>query len=58
MNTYFVKGTYKGDYGRVIDFDIVFDLRPVNAENFMRQLRLKLGVEKHRKISIENIVKL
>lgn len=58
MNTYFVKGTYETGAGRIKDFDIVFDLRPVNAENFNRQIRLELGLSQHTRLWIENVVKL
>lgn len=58
MNTYFVKGMYTGEYGEDIDFGIVFDLRPVNAENFKRQIRLELGINKYQRFYIHEIVKL
>lgn len=58
MNTYFVKGKYETGAGRIINFDIVFDLRPVNAENFERQVRSELGISKYQRFYIEHIVKL
>lgn len=58
MSTYFVKGTYKTMAGYECDFDIVFDLRPVSADNFKRQIRLELGLNKHHQYVIHNIVKL
>lgn len=58
MSTYFVKGTYITPAGYAYDFDIIFDLRPVNAENFKRQIRLELGLNKHQQYKIYNIVKL
>lgn len=58
MNTYFVKGRYIGEYAQEIDFEIVFDLRPVNAENFKRQVRSELGINKYKRFYIEQIVKL
>lgn len=58
MNTYFVRGRYIGEYAKEIDFGIVFDLRPVNAENFKRQIYLELGINKYQRLYIEQIVKL
>lgn len=57
MKTYFVTGAYRTD-GYTNKFDIVFDLRPVNAENFKKQIRLELGINKHATLWIENVVKL
>lgn len=58
MNTYFVKGIYTTPAGYTYDFDIVFDLRPVNAENFRRQIRLELDLNEFSRYEIHNIVKL
>jgi hypothetical protein len=58
MNTYFVKGRYIGEYAQEIDFGIVFDLCPVNAENFKRQIYLELGINKYQRLYIEQIVRL
>lgn len=58
MSTYFVKGTYQTNSGYTSDFDIVFDLRPVTAENFLKQVRKELGISSVRSIYIENVVKL
>lgn len=58
MSTYFVRGTYTTHAGYKYDFDIVFDLRPVNAENFKRQMLLELGLNKQQQYEIHNIVKL
>jgi hypothetical protein len=57
MKTYFVTGAYRTD-GYTNKFDIVFDLRPVNAENFIRQIRLELDLDKQQQFEIHNIVKL
>ena len=54
MNTYFVKGRYIGEYAQ----EIVFDLRPVDAENFKRQIYLELGINKYQRLHIEQIIKL
>lgn len=58
MNTYFVTGAYKTRAGNTCKFDIVFDLRPVNAENFKRQIRLELDINKDTTLWIDNVVKL
>lgn len=58
MNTYFVTGTYTKRDSFTTGFNIVFDLRPVNAENFKRQIRLELGINEKTKLRIENVVKL
>lgn len=58
MSTYFVRGTYKTLAGYTENFDIVFDLRPVNAENLKRQIRLELGLNRQQQYEIHNIVKL
>ena len=57
MSTYFVKGIYMSYDGYKYNFDIVFDLRPVTAENFLKQVRKELGI-KNQRIDIENVVKL
>lgn len=58
MNTYFVTGAYRTTSGCISKFDIVFDLRPVNAENFKRQIRLELRINERTKLWIDNVVKL
>lgn len=58
MSTYFVKGTYTTYAGYKYNFGIVFDLRPVNAENFIRQIRLELDLNRQLQFEIHNIVKL
>lgn len=58
MNTYFVKGVYQTLAGYTDEFDIVFDLRPVTAENFLKQVRKELRIRNIQKVVIENIVKL
>ena len=58
MSTYFVKGTYTTPAGYKYNFDIVFDLRPVTAENFLKQVRKELGISKNQRMDIENVVKL
>ena len=57
MSTYFVKGSYK-TAGVTYNFDIVFDLRPVTAENFLKQVRKELDLRKSQTVKIENVVKL
>lgn len=58
MSTYFVKGRYQTNTGYTYNFDIVFDLRPVTAENFFKQVRKVLGISKNQRMEIENVVKL
>lgn len=58
MSTYFVKGTYQTHAGYTYDFDIVFDLCPVTADNFLKRVRTELNISKTQKMEIENIVKL
>lgn len=58
MSTYFVKGTYQTRAGYTYDFDIVFDLCPVTAENFLKRVRKELGISTTQRMEIENIVKL
>lgn len=58
MSTYFVKGTYQTPAGYTYKFDIVFDLRPVTAENFVKQVHKELGISKTQRMDIENVVKL
>ena len=58
MSTYFVKGTYQTPEGFIYDFNIVFDLRPVTAENFLKQVRKELGKSRIKRIDIESVVKL
>lgn len=55
MSTYFVKGMYNTLGGDIYTFGIVFDLQPVNAENFNRQLRLELELGETESINIEDI---
>ena len=58
MSTYFVKGKYTTHGGYTYPFDIVFDLRPVTAENFLKQVRKELDISRHQRMDIENVVKL
>ena len=58
MSTYFVKGKYQTYARSTESFDIVFDLRPVTAENFRKQICKELGLNKNQRLYIENVVKL